>query len=404
MPASGGPSAIAERSRRVGRAELALAFVSVLVALLVVDVALRIRYHLNHRGAPLSAYFRHDALLGWSHRPGVRERVGFPEGDADIAINAAGLRDRDRTERPAPGTLRVLALGDSFVEGWAIPEPLGVARVLEEQLLRAGRRAEVVNGGVAGYASDQELLLYRTLGRSLHPGLVLLFFFGNDVVHNARDNYWRGRKPYFVAEAGALVLRGVPVPRVAIRAPPDIGNDEGAASDLRAFARSRLGEGAPWVHGLLSRLGAGPPLRKHAPPDERRVFERRPPQFVEEAWERTARLLALMRDEVVADGARFAVVYVPDRVEVADRNWRIACQRYGWSDADADPASVRRRLVSIAAKADLPLIDPSVALRAADRGLLGGAYFSSGIHWNARGHRVTGEFVAASLLSRRLLP
>lgn len=404
MPASGAPSAAADRSRGVGRGEVALALASIVVTLLLVDTALWIRYRLTHRGAPLSSYFRQDPLLGWSHRPGVRERVAFPEGAVHIAINAAGLRDRDRAEHPAPGTLRLLALGDSFVEGWAVPEPLGVARVLEDRLLQAGRRVEVVNAGVSGYASDQELLLYRTLGRSLHPGLVLLFFHGNDVVYNARDNYWRGRKPYFVVEAGALVLHGVPVPDVPIQAPADIGNDEGAASALRALVRSRLGEGAPGLHDLLARFGAWPPLRKRAPPDERRVLERQPPPFVEEAWERTARLLRLMRDEVVADGARFALVYVPDRVEVADRSWRIACQRYGWSDADADAGAVRRRLHAIAAEAGLTLIDPTEALRAADHGLFGGPYFASGIHWNAAGHRVAAEFAAASLGEQDLAP
>lgn len=404
MPASGGPSAAAERSRGVGRGEVALALASVLVTLLLIDAGLRIRWRLTHRGAPLSAYFRHDPLLGWSHRPGVRERVAFPEGAVEVAINGVGLRDRERAERPPSGTRRILALGDSFVEGWAVPEPLGVARVLEDRLLRAGHRIEVVNGGVSGYASDQELLLYRFLGRSLHPDVVLLFFCGNDVIYNARDNYWRGAKPYFALEAGGLVLRGVPVPDLPIRPPVDIGNDEGAASALRAFVRSRLVGSAPGLHDLLADFGAWPPLRKHAPPDERRVLERRPPPFVEEGWDRTARLLRLMRDEVVADGARFALVYVPDRVEVADRNWRIACQRYGWSDADADPGAVRRRLGALAAEAELILIDPTDALRAADHGPLGGPYFASGIHWNAAGHRVVAEFVAASLPGRGLLP
>jgi len=404
MPASGGRSAGADPPRGVGRRELALALVSLVLGLLVLDAGLRLRYRLTHGGEPLSSYFRHDPLLGWSHRPGARARVGFPEAAAEVAISTAGLRDRERGPLPPPGTLRILAVGDSFVEGWAVAEAQGVARVLEDRLLRAGRRVEVVNGGVSGYATDQELLFYRSRGRALHPELVLLFFCGNDVVYNARADYWRGAKPYFAAEADRLVLRGVPVPDVPIQAPADIGADEGAASTLRALVRSRLGGTAPALHDLLARFGAWPPLRRLAPPDERRVLERRPPAFVEEAWDRTARLLRLMRDDVAADGARFALVYVPDRLEIADRSWRIACQRYGWTAADADPGAVRRRLRDVAAASDLVLIDPTDALREADRGLLGGPYFPDGIHWNARGHRVAAETVAQTLIRRGLLP
>jgi lysophospholipase L1-like esterase len=405
MPASGGPSGGAEAPRlRAGRRELALALASIGVTLLLVDAGLRLRYRLTHGGAPLSSYFRHDPLLGWAHRPGVRVRVGFPEAAAEVAINAAGFRDRERDPFPAPGERRILALGDSFVEGWAVPEREGVAPVLEELLRASGRRVEVVNAGVSGYSTDQELLLYRTQGRGLRPHLVLLFFCGNDVVYNAQADYWSGAKPYFAIAGDRLELQGVPVPNAPIRARADIGRDEGAASSLRALVRSALAVAAPRLHDQLAPLGPWPRLERRPPPDERRALERRPPAFVEEGWERTQRLLRLARDEVAADGARFAIVYVPDRVEVAERHRRIAWQAYGWTEATADASAVRHRLRAIADASALPLLDPTDALRAADRGLFGGPYFADGIHWNARGHRVVAESVASALAEQGLLP
>ncbi len=405
MSASSAPSAATEgRPRRFRRLrEVLLAVAAVVLSLGALDFALRARAWLAPKGAPLGAYFRHDATYGWFHRPGVRLDVGFPEAVVEVVINAAGLRGGERPEQPAPGVTRILALGDSFAFGWAVAEEDGVARRIESRLKALGPGVEVVNAGVSGYATDQELLLYRNLGRRFAPSLVLLFFYGNDVVYNARDNYWRGAKPYFTAEGQELVLRNVPVPAQGMRAPAEIGYAEGGRTNLGSFVRGRLGQGAPRVYGWLARLGLWPALTREAPPDERRVFERAPPPFVEESWAMTARLLRQLDVEVAADGARLVVVYVPDRIEVADRSWRLACLRYGWTAETADSGAVRRRLGRIASEAGLRTIDLSDPLRASDRGVLGGPYFSNGIHWNAAGHGVAADAIATRLVEGGLL-
>ncbi len=391
-------------SRRLRLRELALAFGGLFLTLLAIELALRARERFKPRRAPLGAYFQHDPLLGWSHRPGTQLRVGFPEAAVAVAINSRGLRDPERADTPAGGVSRILALGDSFPFGWAIADEQGVARVLESRLRRSNPACEVVNAGVSGYATDQELLLYRRVGRELRARLVLLFFYSNDVVYNARDNYWRGAKPFFTAEGEELVLRNVPVPDRSISAPADLGYGEGGRSDLGSFVRGRLGQALPGVHGFLAWFGLWPPIAPQAPPDERRVFERRPPPFVEESWSMTARLIRQLRDDVTADGARLALVYVPDRIEIADRSWRLACLRYGWTSSSAELGAVRARVARISSELGLPLVDLHDGLRRIDRGVLGGPYFPNGIHWNAAGHRAAAETIAQALLDGGMLP
>jgi hypothetical protein len=105
----------------------------------------------------------------------------------------------------------VLVVGDSFVFGVGVDEP----HLLTSHLGRLlGPAAEVVNMGVSGYSTDQELLLFEDVGAALGPDLVLLFAVDNDFEGNARDFMYQAYyKPYFTP-AGVLALHNVPVPRL----------------------------------------------------------------------------------------------------------------------------------------------------------------------------------------------
>ena len=98
------------------------------------------------------------------------------EYTVEVAINSHGLRDPERGYETPAGTARILALGDSFVEGYSVSLPETATQVLESALGRAGCPAEVINGGTAGYSTDQELLFYETEGHRYKPRVVVLFF------------------------------------------------------------------------------------------------------------------------------------------------------------------------------------------------------------------------------------
>jgi len=101
--------------------------------------------------ADLSVYTEYDPRLGWRKRAGARARLAFPEYTYDVAINAQGLRDPERSYESSRGIARVLLLGDSFVEGIGVASEDGVARRLEAGL-EARTPVEVVNGAAAATA------------------------------------------------------------------------------------------------------------------------------------------------------------------------------------------------------------------------------------------------------------
>jgi hypothetical protein len=101
-----------------------------------------------------------------------------------VSYNARGLRGRELTASPAPGTLRLAVLGDSFVEGKQVGDDEVFTARLESLATAAGRRLEVVNAGVGGYGTGDELLLWERAIAPMGPSVVLVGFFANDVRNN----------------------------------------------------------------------------------------------------------------------------------------------------------------------------------------------------------------------------
>jgi hypothetical protein len=95
------------------------------------------------------------------------------------------LRDfREFSYDKPSGTLRVLALGDSHTQGYEVRQEATYAAVLERYLDRHGMQAEVLNAGVSGFSTAEELAYLENEGYRYHPDVVVLGFFANDFLDN----------------------------------------------------------------------------------------------------------------------------------------------------------------------------------------------------------------------------
>jgi hypothetical protein len=354
-----------------------------------------------------SRYVEHDPRLGWRKKPGARVRYDRREYDTEVAINANGLRDPERGYAAAPGTYRILALGDSFVEGYSVDMDKTVTQVLEKALRGAGCPVEVLNAGTAAYSTDQEYLFYLDQGVRYSPQVVLLFAYYNDVLWNTAVNYFGSPKPLLDPSGDQLVLRNDPVP-APYRGPTPPPPPPPPAPKLRsaafAWVKDRLARGAPRAFNALARVGLWDRMGGDEPDDQMRVFKRRQQPAIEAAWERTDAILRGLSREAAARGARFAVVYVPSRMEVSDRDWELTRLAYDMDEKAWDRGLVARRFAEIGASAGFPVLDLTPGLREASRGVLGEPYFVYDGHWNAVGHRTAAEAVERFLRERGWAP
>ena len=387
-----------------------LAAASVAVMLGMLEIAARVAERSRGGGKErdeASRYVEHDPRLGWRKTPGARVRYERREYSVEVAVNSNGLRDPERPYSAAPGTFRVLALGDSFVEGYTVEMPQTVTQVLESSLRTPGCPVEVLNAGTAAYSTDQEYLFYLDEGVRYSPQVVLLFAYYNDVLWNTAVNYFGSPKPLLIARGGELVLSNDPVPP-PYRGPTPPPPPPPPAPKMRSAAwdwvRSRLARGAPRAYDALGRAGLWEPLGGDEPDDQMRVYKRSRQPVIEAAWERTDAILRALSREAAARGSLFALVYVPSRMEVSDRDWELTRLAYDLDEKAWDRRLVARRFAEIGASAGFPVLDLTADLRGASRGVLGEPYFIYDGHWNATGHRVAAEALQRFLRERRWLP
>lgn len=90
--------------------------------------------------------------------------------------------------RKPAGSFRVAVLGDAFVEARQVDAEKTFWRLLGRNLgsciALGGKQVEVLNFGIGGYATTEELLTLRRDVLRFSPDLVLLGFFADNDVHD----------------------------------------------------------------------------------------------------------------------------------------------------------------------------------------------------------------------------
>src|ERR1700730_15041151 len=125
----------ASARERFGRALLVIASMGLATAAL--EGGARVARHFRGGGYEADEagrYMEPDPLLGWRKRPGSSVTYRHREFTVEVNINGLVLRDPERGYSAPAGCLRILALGDSFVEGDTVALEQTVSQVLESSL------------------------------------------------------------------------------------------------------------------------------------------------------------------------------------------------------------------------------------------------------------------------------
>lgn len=372
---------------------------------LLLEVLVRVLY-------PQSAVFRQrNEFFGQSHVPNLRGWSIGREFKVWTEINSKGLRDVEHDYKKPPGVFRILILGDSFAEALQVPLEDSFPRQIEALLNQKAERNirfEVINTGVSGFGTDNELLFFRHEGYKYEPDLVLLAFMTNDVRNNdyrlEGSGAWGMGKPYFVLHEGELELRNFP------HRPSQSWLHPVASFIYRRSQIFRLGwDAIPRVRATVrsentQTLDEFQDSEGHIPPDYR-LFDTEYPPELDEAWSLTKALIAQLGREVEATGARLVVVSCPMREQVS--------QEWGQETLDAYPAMMNRQwdldnpdriLVEFLEENGLPYVTLLPRFRAHYQQSGPDLYFHYDGHWTTEGHRLAGQVISEYLVEQGLVP
>jgi hypothetical protein len=253
------PSPTPSSRRRLG-ASLALAAVSALLGLALLEAALRARAGLA-KPAGLGAVKPRRvapggrARLGDVVRPSANPRIVYELiPGLDVELLGTRLRtgpDGFRGETVPPSrtrpAVRVVGLGDSVMFGWGVREEdaylARMASLLETS--SPGVAWEVVNTAVPGYNTVMEVETLEAKGLRFDPDLVVLNFVGNDL---GLPNFIEER-PDVLSLRRSFLLDFV---RGRLRGDPEAGPRlVGVPAEVRRFGEAHLDRVPPRYRGLL---------------------------------------------------------------------------------------------------------------------------------------------------------
>jgi hypothetical protein len=379
------------------QAKILLALVGILIGLIVVEAGLRIM------GIEYPLFYDYDPVLGNRLRPGV---TGYwtEEGQGFVSINSDGLRDREHPIPHPANTLRIAVLGDSYVEAMQVNEDQAFCKVMQKDLQHCanlrGRQVEVINFGVSGFGTAQELLMLRHRVWKYKPDVVLLAFTtGNDVADNSRQLKQVNYLPYFVYRGDKLVL-------------DDQQTRENWARENTRWRRFYLNDLLAcrffqvlhhakdtfwkwwWLEGFGRKAQAAVKGEEAGLSNE--IYREPTTEVWQEAWRVTEGVLLRMRDEVAQRGAYFAVVTLTngDQVNPDPHNRLDFAKLMGTNDLFYPD----HRLERFCQDHHIPILllgPPFQEYATQHHVFLHGFGKTLGTgHWNQEGHRLAGQLIA----------
>jgi hypothetical protein len=366
---------------------------SLCIALVLAELALRLI------GFGYPVFYTYDDTVGVALRPGA-EGWNRTEGEAFIKISEDGLRDREHSKKKPSNTIRIAVLGDSMAEALQVPMNATFWSVAERRVKECkafgARDVEVLNFGVSGYGTAQELLTLRHRVSDYAPDIVVLAFYpGNDVRNNSRELEPMKLRPFFRLQGDQLIRDDG-----FLRDPEYLSYKRtfGAREilfDLRTFQLLRR------IKAVIEQFNSKEAGAARAPNAELGLDEKvfLPPASAawKDAWAVTERLIVKMRDEAAGLGARFLLVSIPIGIQAnPDLNIR---DRFARDLGASDLLYPENRLRALAEKEkiDVLLLAPPfqsyvdktrVYLHGFSNTALGSG------HLNENGHRLAGGLIA----------
>lgn len=329
--------------------------------------------------------FVSDEVTDFRLKPNVRERLLWP-GDVEFSwtTNSRGYRTtREFSVPKAAATKRVLLLGDSFTFGQGVDDSQTFAAETQRRLepICAPARAEIINAGVPGFGTSQELARLESEGLALEPDIVVLGFYANDV----SDNLTRG----IYRLVGDTLVRRPAAARPQLYRFKEVVDKVPGYAWLAAHSHLLNLMRRAYVAAAANNAAAG-----HADPAVGSGHAAGPRSATDAdddyAWRLMRALLARMRESVQRADSRLMVLLIPDTADIRRM-----------SDAAMTPQSsptAVARMRTLCADLGLECLDLVQWLRSSRRAVDASSIYIPGeFHFTPRGNAYAGEFLASRL-------
>ena len=395
-------------NKRSRKRKLLLVLFGVMFGLLMTEAFLRVAGY----SAPL--FYTPDYFRGVALRPNVAGTYQR-EGRNYVHINSAGLRDREHSIVKPSNTIRIALLGDSYCEALQVPMEQTFWWLLKQKLEScdqfAGKHLEIINFGVSGYGTGQELITLQQQVWQYSPDIVMLLVTtNNDISDNMRLLKKTDQIPYFYYRDNKLVMDDSFRNSTAFRW--RAVNRAGAwfrdnlrtvqlLNEVHLLIKTKLDERK--TRNLTPAPAPAQTAKQPAPEItvENMIYLEPRDAVWNEAWRVTEGLLKEIQSEVNQKRAQFVLVAGSNPIQVhPNRAVRERFQSYVGTDNLFYPDF---RLAQFANREQIDFLDLAQPMQTyADEKKVFLHGFGKEIgngHWNADGHRLAAELIEQKMCS-----
>jgi lysophospholipase L1-like esterase len=159
-------------------------FILTIVTVVFAEAALRIYNMLFTTEGQFRYVCTYDPYTGYFNKPNLRYHIKKNGYDFYYDTDKDGIRG-SRRPLEKKNEYRILVLGDSCTYGFGINSNRTYSALLEDKLIKKYRRnIRVINAGVPGFDTKQEVAYLKHYGMKYRPDLVVIAFMNNDLEGN----------------------------------------------------------------------------------------------------------------------------------------------------------------------------------------------------------------------------
>lgn len=368
-----------------------------IMTLVVITVCLEIGARLFTNIQP--GVKQRDAKIGYRYRRSFSTNIYDEESGREIYMrfNSLGFRGPDfGLEKPANVT-RVAFLGDSMIAALQVDEEDTMVQLLQTMGSAAepDREWEVMNFGVSGSSPAQAITIWREEVKRFRPDIVLLgYFVGNDLADNCRCLTAGSDRIYFDIDSDG-VYRQQPNSETGVAISVFLNEN----SSFYLWQKKAFRALKTRLRGTTSDGKMKPYFR-----EEEWIYSSKENDSVARAWNLTNEAITTLRDDVTRQGAKFAVIMIPQGYQIYDDAFAAMTAVAPAPAADFDQDYPDQRLGSLCAAAGIPFLSmldqfraaaPARSVHVEDERL----FLSDGLgHFNEKGNLIAAQTVHEFLM------
>jgi len=397
---------------RRGLGNLLLAGVSLVVALVVVELGLRLYFYGSLARPDYSMSFHEPhPTRGWTLLPNATGRQQELDFNVEVSINSKGVRGPEIDYARTPGVYRILIVSDSAMFGSGLvyedTVPARLVRLLEPT------EVEIVNLSVAAYSNVQEYVLFMEEGLRYRPDLVLFGFApGNDLQTNyeplQRLFQKSQRRPFARLDSQGRLVVDYRYAEQAVRRAAESTGPGSVARFFKDLVLVRLTKAAVQKFEGDKRVDPniflGPPYMKDFVETDvsgmsRSDYER----LWSEAWQVTEAVIREIQAESERMGARFALFVATSKLQGDPEMQARVAEAY--PEVALDVGRIDREMAALADRIGAPFLPLLPAMQAAVAEAEVPLFFGfADEHWTAAGSAIIAQALADGLRAEGLVP